>query len=267
MPDLSTINDLLWKFTAIALLAGVTTQSTLADDEKRFDYQSMTLDNGLQVISLEDFSCPIVAVHLWYHVGSKDEDPERQGFAHMFEHMMFRGTDRLGSTDHFDFIRQTGGTCNAYTTFDQTVYTQTLPANQLNLALWLEAERMSMLKIDQDAFDTERKVVEEERRMGINRPYGKLLEKVLPHIFPDHPYRWSTIGSIPHLRSASVPELREFWTKYYVPNNATLVVVGAVKHGEVQQLAQRNFGWIPALRRSSENSHCRSGNHSRLSRS
>ncbi|MEM7314640.1 MAG: insulinase family protein, partial [Planctomycetota bacterium] len=231
----------------IALLLALASTNLRAEEQPRakFDYESITLPNGLQVISLEDFSCPIVAIHLWYHVGSKDENPERQGFAHMFEHMMFRGTDRLGSTDHFDLIRKTGGTCNAYTTFDQTVYTQTLPANQLNLALWLEAERMSMLKIDQKSFDTERKVVEEERRMGVNQPYGKLMEKVLPIIFPDHPYSWSTIGSIPHLRSASVPELREFWTKYYVPNNATLVVVGAVKHGEVQQLAKRNFGWIP----------------------
>lgn len=232
-------------FTLVfALCLGVQTVAR-AGDAQQFDYRETILENGLRVISLEDFSCPIVAVNLWYHVGSKDEDPQRQGFAHMFEHMMFRGTDRLGSTDHFDLIRKTGGTCNAYTTFDQTVYTQTLPANQLNLALWLEAERMSMLKIDQDAFDTERKVVEEERRMGVNRPYGKLLEKALPHIFPEHPYRWSTIGSIPDLRAASVPELRAFWTKYYVPNNATLVVVGAVTHAEVLQLAKRNFGWIP----------------------
>lgn len=232
---------------AMTFLLGVSDPALVAhgQEAQQFDYRETVLDNGLRVISLEDFSCPIVAVNLWYHVGSKDEDPERQGFAHMFEHMMFRGTDRLGSTDHFDLIRKTGGTCNAYTTFDQTVYTQTLPANQLNLALWLEAERMSMLKIDQDAFDTERKVVEEERRMGLNRPYGQLLEQALPELFPDHPYRWSTIGSIPHLRAASVSELREFWTKYYVPNNATLVVVGAVTHAEVQQLAKRNFGWIP----------------------
>lgn len=237
-------------FCAPPVLAQATVEDASVTDAPEneagyFAYEEKVLDNGLRVISLEDFSCPIVAVHLWYHVGSKDENPERQGFAHMFEHMMFRGTDRLGSTDHFDFIRKTGGNCNAYTTFDQTVYVQTLPANQLNLALWLEAERMSMLKIDQEAFDTERKVVEEERRMGVNRPYGKVLEKVLPYVFPEHPYRWSTIGSIPHLRSASVPELREFWNQYYVPNNATLVVVGAATHEEVQQLAERNFGWIP----------------------
>ena len=231
-------------FLCVVLL--ITSSGALpAQEAGEFDYREKVLDNGLRVISLEDFSCPIVSVHLWYHVGSKDENPERQGFAHMFEHMMFRGTDRLGSTDHFDFIRRTGGSCNAYTTFDQTVYHQSLPANQLNLALWLEAERMSMLKIDQEAFDTERKVVEEERRMGINRPYGKLMEKALPYLFPDHPYRWSTIGSIPHLRAAAVPELRKFWNTYYVPNNATLVVVGAATHAEVQQLAERNFGWIP----------------------
>ncbi len=236
---------IVWIFACLCCWVGPAIAQDVEEGAEKFDYREVVLDNGLRVISLEDFSCPIVAVNLWYHVGSKDEDPERQGFAHMFEHMMFRGTDKLGSTDHFDLIRQTGGTCNAYTTFDQTVYTQTLPANQLNLALWLESERMSMLKIDQSAFDTERKVVEEERRMGLNRPYGKLLEKALPELFPDHPYRWSAIGSIPHLRAASVPELRAFWNKYYVPNNATLVVVGGVTHAEVQQLAQRNFGWIP----------------------
>lgn len=240
-------NQVGWAYWAscFAMCTLVWVGNLSAQEAEKFDYREIVLDNGLRVISLEDFSCPIVAVNLWYHVGSKDEDPQRQGFAHMFEHMMFRGTDRLGSTDHFDLIRKTGGTCNAYTTFDQTVYTQTLPANQLNLALWLEAERMSMLKIDQTAFDTERKVVEEERRMGLNRPYGTLLEQALPELFPDHPYRWSTIGSIPDLRSASVSELRAFWTKYYVPNNATLVVVGAATHAEVQQLAKRNFGWIP----------------------
>jgi len=231
---------LLGIFSAITL-----SSFAWADDAPLFDYRETTLDNGLHVITLEDFSCPIVAVHLWYHVGSKNEDPTRNGFAHMFEHMMFRGTDRLGPTDHFDFIRRTGGNCNAYTAFDQTVYVQTLPANQLELALWLESERMSFLKIDQEAFDTERKVVEEERRLGINQPYGDVPEKVLPQIFKVHPYRWLTIGNIAHLRASSVAELRAFWTRYYVPNNATLVIVGAVKHEKAQALAARYFGWIP----------------------
>jgi zinc protease len=216
-----------------------------ADDLPRYDFRELTLDNGLRVITLEDFSTPLVNVQLWYHVGSKDEDPERQGFAHMFEHMMFRGTDRLGPTDHFDFIRRTGGTCNAYTSFDQTVYHETLPASQLELALWLEAERMAFLKIDQTSFDTERKIVEEERRMGLNRPFGTVAEKVMAELFRKHPYRWTPIGKIPHLRASEVKELRDFWTRYYVPNNATLVIVGAVKHSEAQQLARRTFGWIP----------------------
>lgn len=232
----------------VCLLASSTTgysPVSAAERQPTFDYHQTTLSNGLDLITLEDFSCPIVAVQLWYHVGSKNESPERQGFAHMFEHMMFRGTDRLGPTDHFDLVHQVGGDCNAYTTFDQTVYHETLPANQLELALWLEADRMSMLKIDQKSFDTERKVVEEERRMGLNRPYGSLFEKVLPLVAAGHPYRWSTIGSIPDLRAASVPELRAFWTKYYVPNNATLVIVGAVKHDRAVQLVKKYFGWIP----------------------
>ncbi len=228
---------------AVAISAA---EAGLADSSLRLDYREITLENRLRVITLEDFTCPIVNVQLWYHVGSKDENPERQGFAHMFEHMMFRGTDRLGPTDHFDLIRRTGGTCNAYTSFDQTVYHETLPANQLELALWLEAERMTFLKIDQQTFDTERQVVEEERRMYVNRPYGTLYEKALSELFRVHPYRWSVIGCIPHLRAASVPELREFWTRFYVPNNAVLVIAGAVRHDEAQRMARKYFGWIPA---------------------
>ncbi len=217
----------------------------LADEKPLVDYRSSTLDNGLQVLTVEDHSCPIVAVHLWYHVGSKDERPERQGFAHMFEHMMFRGTDRLGSKDHFDLIRKCGGDCNASTNFDQTVYVQTLPSNQLELALWLEAERMGFLKIDQEAFDTERKVVEEERRLGLNRPYGTLVEKVFAEVFKNHPYGWTPIGKISHLRASAAQELRDFWMRHYVPNNATLVMVGDIKHDEAHRLANRYFGWIP----------------------
>jgi len=211
----------------------------------QFDYKQIRLDNGLTVISLEDFSCPIVSVQVWYHVGSKDERPDRQGFAHMFEHMMFRGTDRLGPTDHFGLIRSVGGTSNGYTSFDRTVYEETLPADQLELALWLEAERMTFLKIDQDAFNTERKVVEEERRIKINAPYGTIVEKLLAEVYKKSPYRWAPIGNIPHLRATSVAELRDFWTCYYVPNNATLIIVGAVTHNQAQQLARKYFGWIP----------------------
>jgi zinc protease len=211
---------------------------------KFFDYRQMEFVNGMKVITVEDFSCPIVAVQVWYHVGSKNENPERQGFAHMFEHMMFKGTDLVGEQDHFNFIQLTGGSSNGYTSYDTTVYLETLPADQIELALWLEAERMSFLKIDQERFDTERKVVEEELRMGENKPYGGLHKKEAKALFKVHPYRWTPIGSMAHLRATSVAELRDFWTSYYAPNNATLVIIGAVKHAKAQELAQKYFGWI-----------------------
>ncbi len=215
---------------------------------KTYDFEKKKLDNGLTVLSLEDHSCPVVAVQVWYHVGSKNEDPNRQGFAHMFEHMMFRGTDVLGPEEHFNYIRRTGGDCNAYTAFDNTTYINELPSNQLELALWLEAERMAFLKVDEESFHKERAVVEEERRMGsLNSPYGTVPEKLLPVIFKEHPYRWTPIGSIPHLRAATIDELQQFWDKYYVPANATLVVVGDVKHADVQKLAEKYFGWIPKM--------------------
>ena len=221
-------------------------QTTLPSDEKLFDYQQITLANGLKVITLEDFSCPIVSVQVWYEVGSKDEQPDRQGYAHMFEHMMFKGTRLVSEKDHFNLIRKVGGTCNAYTSFDRTVYHETLPADQVELGMWLEAERMSFLTINQDSFDTERKVVEEELRMGQNKPYGTLFKKMAANIFQEHPYHWTPIGNLAHLRATSVADLRAFWEKYYLPNNATLIVVGAVDHEKAQQLADRYFGWISA---------------------
>jgi len=217
-----------------------------AQPSRLFDFQDIKLDNGLRVITLEDFSSPIVAVQVWYAVGSKDEDPERQGFAHMFEHMMFRGTEYLGPEEHFSLIRKTGGDCNAFTSFDHTAYVNQLPANQLELALWLEAERLMFLRVDQAGFDTERKVVEEERRMGINQPYGTMLEQGLPVVFKEHPYRWSPIGNIPMLRQAKLSELQHFWDRWYVPANATLVIAGGVKHTDAQALAKKYFGWMPS---------------------
>jgi len=214
--------------------------------EKMFDYRQLTLDNGLQVITLEDFSTPIVAVQVWYNVGSKDEKPDRQGYAHMFEHMMFKGTDRVSESDFFNLIRKVGGTTNAYTSFDQTVYHETLPADQVELALWLEAERMSFLTIDQQSFDTERNVVEEELRMRENQPYGNVFKKMAAAMFEKHPYRWTPIGNLAHLRATSVADLRQFWMDNYLPNNATLIIVGAIEHQKAQALAKQYFGWISA---------------------
>ncbi len=212
---------------------------------RAYDYQHTTLDNGMQVISLEDHSSPIVAVQVWYHVGSKDEKPDRHGFAHMFEHMMFRGTENIGPKAHFGYVHRVGGSNNAYTSFDNTTYIQEVPAAQLEMVLWLEAERMGFLKINQGYFDTERGVVAEEYRMGREQPYGTLIDKVLPQLFPGHPYSWSPIGDMDDLAAASVDELQEFWNTYYVPNNATLVVVGDVDHAKVEELAKKYFGWFP----------------------
>jgi zinc protease len=236
-----SMRKLIGLFIAVVIFSG-TLQASQAG--KLFDYQKTVLDNGLTVITLEDFSCPIVAVQVWYQVGSRYEDPNRQGFAHMFEHMMFRGTDRLGPEEHFSIIRSVGGSVNGYTSFDRTVYLETLPVEQIDVALWLEAERMAFLKITQEYFDTERKVVEEELRMRLNKPYGTVTEKLFEGIFTMHPYRWMPIGQLSHLRAASVDELRNFWQTYYGPENATLIIVGAIKHQQAQQLAGKYFSWI-----------------------
>jgi len=213
-----------------------------------FKFQEIELDNGLRVLTMEDFSSPIVAVQVWYHVGSKDENPNRQGFAHMFEHMMFRGTELLGPEDHFNLIRSVGGDTNAFTNFDYTAYVNSVPANQLDLALWLEAERMMYLDITEEGFETERNVVKEERReLNLNAPYGTLPERVLPVVCTIHPYRWTPIGRIAHLEAARIEELQHFWDIHYVPGNATLVIVGAVSHKQAQEAARTYFGWMPKL--------------------
>ncbi|HEY3242310.1 MAG TPA: pitrilysin family protein, partial [Phycisphaerae bacterium] len=189
---------------------------------QQWEYTDATLDNGLRVVVMEDHSAPLAAVQVWYHVGSKDESPERQGFAHMFEHMMFRGTERIGPEDHFKYLRRYGGDVNGHTVFDQTVYVEEIPSNQIDLAFWLEAERMANLKINEDYFAKEREVVKEEYRLRISDPpYGQVLEKALGLVFKVHPYRWSPIGNLDHLNAATAAELQTFFDTFYVPNNAT----------------------------------------------
>ncbi|MBX7258351.1 MAG: insulinase family protein [Candidatus Hydrogenedentes bacterium] len=235
----------LYRSTLPLFLAGLIA-AVNAFAAKPFEFEDIKLDNGLRVVTLEDFSTPIVAVQVWYHVGSKNEQATRQGFAHMFEHMMFGGTDLVNAEEYSNLIRKVGGDCNAFTSFDFTAYVNTVPSNQLELVLWLESQRMMFLKVDEKGFDTERKVVEEERRMGLNQPYGSVMEQVLPVLFKEHPYRWSPIGNIPDLRAAKAPELAEFWNYFYVPQNATLVIAGAVKHADAQALAKKYFSWMPS---------------------
>jgi zinc protease len=205
------------------------------------------LTNGLRILTLEDHDCPIAEVEVWYHVGSADEPPVKQGFAHLFEHLMFRGTDRLGPTDHFDLLQSVGGHCNAYTAFDQTCYHESLPARQLELAFWLESERMAFLTVDATGFTTERKVVEEELRMYLKEPYGDLQAPALTALFGEQAYAHSPAGSIHDLRLATPPDVHSWWVNWYTPNNATLVVVGDVQAGQVKALAEKYFGWIPPV--------------------
>jgi len=212
----------------------------------RIQYQTTTLPNGLRVILSEDHSTPIVHVSVWYHVGSRDERPGRTGFAHLFEHMMFKGSKNVQPEAHTSLVASIGGQSNAYTTEDTTVFWQTLPAHYLPLALWLEADRMATLRVDEAAFAREREVVKEERRLRIeNQPYGRLNEIIYAHAYTTHPYRHPTIGSMADLEAASVEDVRAFHDTYYVPENATLTVTGDFDSGLALQLIDRYYGRIP----------------------
>jgi len=205
-----------------------------------------TLPNGMQIVMLEDHSTPIVHAEVWYHVGSKNERPGKTGFAHLFEHMMFKGSKNVEPEGHPSWISSVGGQSNAFTNEDVTVFWQTFPAQYLPLVLWLEADRLASLKIDEAVFKTEREVVKEERRMRVeNQPYGRLNEIVYDQAFTVHPYKHPTIGSMKDLEAASIADVREFFRTYYVPENATLVMVGDFDSKEALNLATQYFGRIP----------------------
>ena len=212
----------------------------------RLDYTMTTLSNGMQVVMLEDHSTPIVHAEIWYHVGSKNEKPGRTGFAHLFEHMMFKGSKNVEPEGHPSWISSIGGQSNAYTTEDATVFWETVPAQYLPLVLWLEADRLATLRIEDDVFKTEREVVKEERRMRIdNQPYGRLNELIYDQAFTVHPYKHPTIGSMKDLEAASINDVRDFFRTYYVPNNATLVLVGDFNTKEAQDLVGKYLGRVP----------------------
>src|SRR5215475_1457497 len=203
----------------------VTTDTRAAVRPPKLDYTMTTLANGLQVVFLEDHSTPIVHLQMWYHVGSKNERPGRTGFAHFFEHMMFKGSKNVEPEGHPSYVSSVGGQSNAYTNEDATVFWDTVPSQYLPLVLWLEADRMATLRIDEKAFENEREVVKEERRMRIeNQPYGRLQEIITDQAFTVHPYKHPVIGSMQDLDAASVSDVRSFWQTYYVPNNATAVL-------------------------------------------
>ena len=231
--------------TAAALLT-VDPGASAAVRPPRLNYTMTTLANGLQVVFLEDHSTPIVHAEVWYHVGSKNERPGRTGFAHLFEHMMFKGSKNVEPEGHPSWISSVGGQSNAYTNEDSTVFWQTFPAQYLPLVLWLEADRLASLRIDEKVFQTEREVVKEERRMRVeNQPYGRLNEIVYDQAFSVHPYKHPTIGSMKDLEAASIEDVRDFFRTYYVPNNATLVLVGDFDTKEATALVQQYLGRIP----------------------
>jgi predicted Zn-dependent peptidase len=216
----------------------------------RLQYVISTLPNGLRVILSEDHSTPIVHVSVWYHVGSKNERPGRTGFAHFFEHMMFKGSKNVEPESHTSIIASVGGRSNAYTTEDETVFWQTLPAQYLPLALWMEADRMATLRISDADFKREREVVKEERRMRIeNQPYGRLSEIIYDNTFTTHPYKHPTIGSMADLEAATVDDVREFHSTFYVPENAVVTVVGDFDLAQATQLVNQYFARVPKAAR------------------
>ena len=212
--------------------------------------QRHSLPNGLRIVLSPDDRAPIVAVNLWYDVGSKHEKPGRTGFAHLFEHMMFQGSEHVAKGEHFALVQAAGGTLNASTWLDRTNYYETLPSHELELGLWLESDRLASLlpAMTQEKLDNQREVVKNERRWSVdNQPYGTWDERIQALLYPEgHPYHHSTIGSMEDLNAASLEDVGEFFATYYAPNNAVLTVAGDFDPDAALAMIQRHFGPIPA---------------------
>lgn len=213
---------------------------------KNIEFTEYDLPNGLHVILHKDNATPIVAVTMTYHVGSKNEDPKRTGFAHFFEHLMFEGTANIKRGEIDSLIQNAGGQLNASTDFDATRYYFLLPSNQLELGLWIESERLLHAKIDSAGVETQRAVVKEERRERIdNQPYGSFLEQTFSHAYTTHPYSWTPIGSFQYIDQATIEEFRDFYNTFYVPNNATLSIAGDIDIEKTKSLIDVYFSAIP----------------------
>ena len=232
----------LYSLLAVALV----TTSAVYGQMNKIAFEEYTLDNGLHVILHQDKSTPIVAVSVMYHVGSKNENPERTGFAHFFEHLMFEGSDNIGRGEYDKYVQNAGGTLNANTTFDRTYYFEVLPSNQLGLGLWLESERMMHARVDEKGIETQRQVVKEERRQRIdNQPYGSILEETFKRAYHVHPYKWPVIGSMAHLEAAQEADYKQFYADFYVPNNAVLSIAGDIDFAEAKAFIEKYFSGIP----------------------
>jgi len=220
---------------------GSTSQAT------EIGFKEFDLPNGLHVIVQEDHSVPIVAVSVMYHVGSKNEQPDRTGFAHFFEHLMFEGTKYIERHQYDKLVEGAGGTLNANTTNDRTYYYEILPSNQLELGLWLESERMMHARVDSIGIATQKGVVIEEKKQRYdNQPYGSVIPEVLKHAYTKHPYQWATIGNESQIRAAKDEEFKKFYESFYVPNNAVLVLAGDISFAEAKKMTEKYFTDIPA---------------------
>ncbi|MGB2685557.1 MAG: pitrilysin family protein [Olleya sp.] len=225
---------------AALLLAGFSATA------QEVNYEEYDLDNGLHVILHQDNSAPVVTTSVMYHVGAKDEQPDRTGMAHFFEHLLFEGTENIDRGEWFKIVTSQGGSNNANTTDDRTYYYEVFPSNSLELGLWMESERLMHPIINQIGVDTQNEVVKEEKRLRVdNSPYGKFIENVKLNIFKKHPYKGTTIGKMEHLDAASLEEFQAFNKKFYVPNNAVLVVAGDIDIASTKKMIKDYFGPIP----------------------
>ena len=227
---------------SLAALLGMT--FTVSAHEVKFE--EYDLSNGMHVILHQDNSAPVVTTSVMYHVGAKDENPERTGFAHFFEHLLFEGTENIPKGEWFTIVTSAGGSNNANTTDDRTYYYEVFPSNNVELGLWMESERLLHPVINQDGVDTQNEVVKEEKRLRVdNSPYGKFLENIKLNMFKKHPYKGTTIGKMAHLDAATLEEFQAFNKKFYVPNNAVLVVAGDIDVPAVKGMIEDYFGPIP----------------------
>lgn len=225
----------------------ITATGTVLFGQNKIEFTEYDLENGLHVILHKDTSTPIVAVSVMYHVGSKNENPERTGFAHFFEHLLFEGSENIERGEYFKTIQSAGGTLNANTTNDRTFYYQVLPSNQLELGLYMESERLLHAKIDSVGIETQREVVKEERRQRYdNTPYGSVILEIMKRAYTEHPYQWPVIGSMDHLNAAKNDEFIDFYKTFYVPDNAVLSIAGDIEIEEAKALIEKYFSEIPA---------------------
>ncbi len=233
------MKKLVMALSASALLGGVASA-------QKVTFEEYDLDNGLHVVLHQDNSAPVVITSVMYHVGAKDEQPDRTGFAHFFEHLLFEGTKNIERGEWFKLVTANGGQNNANTTDDRTYYYEVFPSNNLELAIWMESERLMHPVINQIGVDTQNEVVKEEKRLRVdNQPYGNLIKAVKENMFKVHPYRWTTIGEMEHLDAATLEEFQAFNKKFYIPNNAVLVVAGQFDTAQAKQWINKYFSAIP----------------------